>query len=114
MIKNLFELHQVQKFDQCQKPAKWTQPFAASPVCRGGLEFSGLSPIIIKTFIAVLFRVMLFSPFNHLGYLLFHRVFMGNAIVAGNPDGFSILAYFLMQDRGHIFYTSMGILVNLS
>jgi hypothetical protein len=43
---------------------------------------------------------MLFSSFNHLGYLLFLGIILGNPIIPGNPDGFSIFVCFSIQNRG--------------
>jgi hypothetical protein len=80
--------YQVQKFDQRQQTAKSTQSFTADPVGRGSRDFTGLGSPARKPFVFSRFCVMMFSSFNHLGYLLFNEFFFANPIIIGNPGGF--------------------------
>ena len=61
------KIDQIQKFDQRQKPAKWAQLLAASLICRGCIDFSGLSALLTKPFTTAVFPVTVFSSFYHLG-----------------------------------------------
>jgi len=91
MLKDLFKTHQVQKLNQCQKPTKWAKPLGTSAIWRGSLDFSGLRTIITTSFTVTLFGGMVFSLFNHLGYLLFLVYFVRNVSITGIPGGFIIL-----------------------
>ena len=62
------KIDQIQKFDQRQKPAKWTQLLAAGLIGRRSIDFSGLGAIFINPFtIKVFLACYFFLSFNHLG-----------------------------------------------
>jgi len=61
------KINQIEKFDQRQKPAKWTQMLATGLIRREGIDFSGLSAVFTKPFTNTVFPVILFSSFNLLG-----------------------------------------------
>lgn len=44
------KVDQIKKFDQCQKPAKWTQLLGAGLITRGSIDFSGFGAIFTKPF----------------------------------------------------------------
>ena len=58
------KIDQIQKFDQCQKPAKWAQLLGTGIVGRRCIDFSGLSAILLKPFTIALFPAILF-PFRN-------------------------------------------------
>jgi hypothetical protein len=66
-VKDFMKIDQIQKFDQRQKPAKWTQLFGTGLIRRGSIDFSGFSAIFRKPFTNAVFPGILFSSFNHLG-----------------------------------------------
>jgi hypothetical protein len=61
------KIDQIEKLDQRQKPAKWTQLFGTGLVRRGSIDFSGLGAIFTKPFTNAVFPGILFLFFNHLG-----------------------------------------------
>jgi hypothetical protein len=60
------KINQIEKFNQRQKPAKWTQLFCAGLKRRRSIDFSGFCAILGKPFTIAVFPVILFSSFNHL------------------------------------------------
>jgi hypothetical protein len=66
-VKNFMKIDQIDKFDQCQKPAKWAQLLGARLIYRGSIDFSGLSAFFTKSFTTVVFPVIVFSSNYHLG-----------------------------------------------
>ena len=82
-------------------------PFAASLLVaknclhrRIDTDFSGLRAILFKTFTVTLFLGIVFSLFYHLGTSCFGVWLLLNPIVTGAPDGFSIIIYCVVQNRG--------------
>jgi len=61
------KINQIEKFDQRQKPAKWTQLLTTGLIRRGSIDFSGLSAVFTKPFTIKVFPATLFLSFNHLG-----------------------------------------------
>jgi hypothetical protein len=61
------KIDQIDKFDQRQKPAKWAQLLGARFICRGSIDFSGISAFLTKPFTIAVFPVIVFSSFYHLG-----------------------------------------------
>jgi len=66
-VKDFMKINQIKKFDQRQKPAKWTQLLATGLIDRGSVDFSGLGAIFTKPFTIALFPATVFLSFNHLG-----------------------------------------------
>jgi hypothetical protein len=61
------KINQIEKFDQRQKTAKWTQMLSAGLISRGSTDFSGLGAIFTKPFTNTVFAGNVFLSFNHLG-----------------------------------------------
>jgi hypothetical protein len=61
------ESHQIEKFNQRQKPAKWDQLLAAGLKPGGSVDFSGPCAIGTKSFTTAAFPANLFPSFYHLG-----------------------------------------------
>ena len=100
LFENLLKPYQVQKFDHRQQTAKRTQSFAADPVGCGSRDFTGLGSPARKPFVYSRFCVIMLSPLNHLGYLLFNEFFSVNPIIIGNSDGFLLYSPVSMQNSG--------------
>jgi hypothetical protein len=56
--------------------------------------------VFVKPFTVALFLGIVFSSFYHLGTSCFWGCCLLNPIVTGVPGGFSIIIFYLMQDRG--------------
>ena len=59
-VKDFMKINQIEKFDQRQKPAKWTQLLGAALIRRGGVYFTGLSAIFTKPFSNTVFADSIF------------------------------------------------------
>jgi len=66
-VKDFMKINRIEKFNQRQKPAKWTQLLSAGLIGRGCIDFSGLGAIFTKPFTSALFPAIVFPSFNHLG-----------------------------------------------
>jgi len=49
-VKDFMKIYQIEKSDQCQQPAKWTQLFHAGLMNGGSIDFSGFGAIFTKPF----------------------------------------------------------------
>ena len=67
IVKDFMKINQIEKFDQRQKPAKWTQLLATGLIGRASIDFSGLSAVFTKPFTNTVFAGNVFLSFNHLG-----------------------------------------------
>jgi hypothetical protein len=61
------KINQIEKLDQRQQPAKWTQLLRAGLINRGSIDFSGFDAIFTKPFTNAAFPGIVFSSFYHLG-----------------------------------------------
>jgi hypothetical protein len=68
IVKDFMEINQIEKFDQRQKPAKWTQLLATGLIGRGSIDFSGLSAIFTKPFTNTVFAGNVFMVRENLCY----------------------------------------------
>ena len=62
--------------------------------------FTAVIPRFVKPFTCIIVRDTLFSPFNHLDYLLSLGLIFRNPIIIGNSDGFSIIRQVCVQNSG--------------
>jgi hypothetical protein len=59
-VKDFMKINQIKKFDQRQKPTKWTQLLATGLIRRGSIDFTGLSAIFTKPFSNTVFADSIF------------------------------------------------------
>ena len=62
-VKYFFKMHQVEKLDQRQKPAKWAQLLGTGLISGQCIDLSGLGAILMKPFTIALFPAILFPLF---------------------------------------------------
>ena len=65
-VKNFPKTDQIEKFDQCQQPAKWAQLLAAGLKPGRSVDSSGLGAICIRSFTTAAFPATLFALFYYL------------------------------------------------
>jgi hypothetical protein len=62
MMKNLVKLHQVQEFDESQKPTKWAQSLTTGPYTVKAFIFLGSEPLTLRPLLFCFFLLCFSCP----------------------------------------------------
>jgi len=99
---NLIKLksNQIEKLDQRQQPAKWTQLLRAGLITRGSIDFSGFGAIFTKPFTNAAFPGNVFASFTIWVPPVIAVMVWPNRCYSRIPKWFLFFKIFLTQDRG--------------